>query len=198
MSSALYLVVVDEASTIFLEIEEPSSPSRHPGKGTSISLSILPSECSLSAIGKMEALAVVGVVSSIVQLVDFSSKILSTGIELYKSADGALADDMTVEQVTKDLIALDKSLNESIRATAASSCLTDETALKGLGEKCKEVSAELLGRLESLKISEKHKAWSTARQTLRGMWGKAKMDAMVQTLDMIKQQLNLRLLVSLR
>ena len=104
----------------------------------------------------MEALAVVGVVSSIVQLVNFSSKILSTGIELYKSADGVLANNMTVEQVTKDLIALDKSLNESIRATAESSCLTDETALKSLAEKCKEVSAELLGRLESLKISEKH------------------------------------------
>lgn len=146
----------------------------------------------------MEALAVVGVVSSIVQLVDFSNKILPTGIEIYKSADGTLADNMTVEQVTKDLIALDKSLNESIRASAESSCLTDETALKSLAGKCKEVSAELLGRLESLKASEKHKSWSAVRQTLRGMWGKAKMDAMVQTLDTIKQQLSLRLLVSLR
>lgn len=64
-----------------------------------------------------EGLAVVGVVSSIVQLVDFSSKILSTRFELYKSADGALADNMTVEQVPTDLIALDKGLNESIQAS---------------------------------------------------------------------------------
>lgn len=64
-----------------------------------------------------EGLAVVGVVSSIVQLVDFSSKFLSTRFELYKSADGALADNMTVEQVTTDLIVLDKGLNESIQAS---------------------------------------------------------------------------------
>ena len=57
-----------------------------------------------------EGLAVVGVVSSIVQLVDFSSKILSTRFELYKSADGPLADNMTVEQVTTDLIALGQRL----------------------------------------------------------------------------------------
>lgn len=147
----------------------------------------------------MEALATVAVVSSIVQLVDFSIKLLSDGVEMHKSADGALSGNALVEQVTMDLVALDEGLKRSIQTPGQTLCLSeDEAALQVLAEKSKEISMELLTRLGGLKLSDKRSAWETVRKTIKGMRGKAKTDAMVQNIDYIKKQLDSRLLVSIR
>ena len=147
----------------------------------------------------MEALATVAVVSSIIQLVDFSSKLLSDGIEMYESADGVLGHDALVEQVTMDLVALDEGLKRSIQTPGQTLCLSeDEAALQVLAEKSREISMELLTRLGGLKLSDKRSAWETVRKTIKGMRGKAKTDAMVQNIDYIKKQLDSRLIVSIR
>ncbi len=58
----------------------------------------------------MEALATVAVVSSIVQLVDFSSKLLSNGAKIYDLVDESLTKNATVEQITKDLLPLNEKI----------------------------------------------------------------------------------------
>ncbi len=62
----------------------------------------------------MEAIAVIGAVSSIVNLVDFISRLLSNSIKIHSSAHGELSDHQTVGQITKDLVGLTQGLEKSI------------------------------------------------------------------------------------
>ncbi len=55
-----------------------------------------------------------GNINSTIQLVEFSGKILSTGVELYCSKDEALAESTTVEEATKDLLDLGKRSSSPI------------------------------------------------------------------------------------
>lgn len=50
-------------------------------------------------------------------------------------------------------------------------------------------------RLDGLKLSDKRTPWNTARKTLKAMKEQARTDAMVQSLDTVKQQLDVRLLI---
>jgi hypothetical protein len=54
----------------------------------------------------MEVLATVGLVGTIVQLVDFSGKLVSTTMEFYWSASGTLMENIDIETVVVDLCAL--------------------------------------------------------------------------------------------
>lgn len=147
----------------------------------------------------MEPLTILGVVSSIVNLVDFSARILSTGVEIYKSSSGALSENVTLEQVTKDLLALSHSLKRSMEIeTWEFTDPENDRAIKLLCKSSNRVAGELLIWLEHLKDHSKQKPWDIARQSLRAVMGKSKTEHLAQTMNAIKQQLDLRLSTSLR
>lgn len=147
----------------------------------------------------MEPLTILGAVSSIVNLVEFSARILSTGVEIYKSSSGALSENVTLEQVTKDLLALSHSLDRSMETeTWEFTDPENDRAIKLLCKSSNRVAGELLIWLEHLKYHGKQKPWNIARQSLRAVMGKSKTEHLVQTMNEIKQQLDLRLSTSLR
>jgi hypothetical protein len=54
----------------------------------------------------MDPLAALSLAGTIVQFVDFGSKLLATGRELYKSTNGSLTVNDEIELVTSDLLAI--------------------------------------------------------------------------------------------
>jgi hypothetical protein len=64
----------------------------------------------------MEALVALGLVGNIVQLVDFSGKLISKSIQLHHSYDGALVENVDVESAAKQLQSVQKPLLVVARA----------------------------------------------------------------------------------
>lgn len=61
----------------------------------------------------MDPLTIIGLVGNIVQLVDFSGKLISKSTELYQSSEGALAENIYTETVTNHLDLLNNKLKNA-------------------------------------------------------------------------------------
>lgn len=147
----------------------------------------------------LDALTAVGLAGNIIQFIDFSIKLVSKSREIYKSADGALIENKHLEETTTDLNQIQNTLRESLEAKLASNQFTqDEKALADLNEKCLEVAATLLEKLEDLKASSPRKRWKSLRQALKSVWSKEAVDSLSWTLKGLREEINTRILVHLR
>ena len=107
----------------------------------------------------MEALTALSVASSVIQFVDFGSKLLTRSRQLYKAPGGTLSEYVDVETLTSDLqtllISLRRQLpeNRSLK-TPEDRCdySEDDKALDTLCQRCVIIAEELLHRLAKLKV----------------------------------------------
>jgi len=147
----------------------------------------------------MEAIATFGAAVNIVQLVDFTSKLVSGGIELYRSADGELVEHSELQKITTSLSALAQNVNESLLSLKEDRQPTrQELEQVRLGNECTQVASELIGALESLKVGGKAGKWKVVRQALLTVWHKDKIDALERRLDRFRQELIADILGTLR
>ena len=103
--------------------------------------------------------------NSIVQFVDFSSKLLSESKEIYRSVNGTTAKNCDLEIIVQDLAAA--SLPLADRSPEDRSL--DET-LARLAKACNNVAGDLLSELTKLKAPESHRKWKSAYQALTSVW----------------------------
>jgi hypothetical protein len=113
----------------------------------------------------METLAIIGLVGNIVQFVDFSGKLIAESRELYKSSEGALAENIDTETATKHLLMLNKKLKDAATATG-------DVTLQSLCESCHTVAIKLLGALDKVKVKGGQQKWKSIRKALRSVWSK--------------------------
>jgi hypothetical protein len=147
----------------------------------------------------LEPLATLSLAGTVVQFVDFGSRVLSKGHQIYRSVDGALSENIELETVTADLIELNTRLKRSLRPAGTIGCFSKtEQALEDVCNGCRGVSEELLVRLNGLKVQGKRRRWKSLRKALKTVWTKADIDATAGRLAMFKNQLELQILVSLR
>ena len=95
----------------------------------------------------MDPITAVGLVGTVVQLIDFSSKIVSKSTELYRSGSGVLAENADIETVTAHLSKLNTQLKQS---TAVG-----DPDLQVLCRACGDVADQLLAALAKLKVTGK-------------------------------------------
>jgi hypothetical protein len=101
----------------------------------------------------LDRLAALSLVGTVLQFVDFGSKIISNGHHIYRSADGALSETIELEIITTDLAELNTRLRQSLRLAGMIGCLNKtEQTLEDLCNGCRSVSKELLMRLNGLKV----------------------------------------------
>ena len=62
---------------------------------------------------KMEPLTIIRLVGNIVQFVDFSGKLISKSTELYRSGEGALAENIDTETATTHLVWLKQQASKN-------------------------------------------------------------------------------------
>lgn len=146
-----------------------------------------------------EAVAAFGVAANVVAFVDFGTKVFAAGFSLRKSAHGALDNNETHEQVTKDLSKLITDLRKSIAASSAPRQLTtNEIELLELAKQCNAAATKLLEALEKLKVQGKRGKWNCFKAALKSVWKDSEIEDMQTSIDRIKQQLILRILASFR
>ncbi|KAI9853263.1 MAG: hypothetical protein M1824_001460, partial [Vezdaea acicularis] len=139
----------------------------------------------------MEALAIIGLVGNIVQFIDFSGKLISKSTELYRSSEGALAENIDIETITKHLLTLNKSLEDTTNASS-------DAALERLCASCNTVANELLMALDKVKLKSGQQKWKSLRKALQSVWSKEKIMKLDQQLAGFRDELNLHLTADLR
>jgi len=139
----------------------------------------------------MEALAAISLIGNVVQFVDFSSKLVSGSVQLYRSAQGALEDNIDTETATKHLLLLNHGLQDS--ATSAG-----DGPLKSLCGSCHAVATELLEALAKLKVQGKKQKLKSIKMALQNLWSKEHIARLEGRLAKIREELNLHITVSLR
>lgn len=148
----------------------------------------------------MAGLEALSLAATVVQFVDFASKLVSKGYHVYRSADGALPHSLEMEAVAKDLSHLTVRLQSRGSLSNPSALTEDERALEELAEKCNEIATTLLSRLDKLKVKkeERHRGWKSVRQALKSVWNKKELDDLAQRLFSYRNQLQFSILLSLK
>ena len=145
----------------------------------------------------LEALAALSLASSIIQLVDFSGKLLKNGYDAYKSTNGADYERTQIACRVADLQTASQNLRASSTGSSASS---DEKLLLRLATESDEISKKLLGMLDGLKVQHKGLArtFDSARKQFKAAWKSEKMSTLERELERIQKQVNTCLLNILR
>ncbi|KUJ12838.1 uncharacterized protein LY89DRAFT_699451 [Mollisia scopiformis] len=139
----------------------------------------------------MDPLTALGLASNIIQLIQFTSDLVSKGREIYNSADGSLVENLELETIAQSL------QNLSIDILPSHSSRTDKQ-LVDLCKKCNEISQELVKAITAVKANGPDKKWDSFRQALSSVWNQKAIDALSARMERYRSQLDTTLLVSLR
>ena len=153
----------------------------------------------------MDPLTAFSVAGTVIQFVDFSSKLLLGAHGLYKSTSGVLTANQELELVTNDLRGVIRKL--SILATQSSPGQDEEDrklqeSFVEIRDEATRLATELMTKLERLKVKEDLKghqrAWASLFKAVESAWTRDELHEMRLKLKTLKEAMESRLLFSLR
>ncbi|KAI0385919.1 hypothetical protein F5Y04DRAFT_160000 [Hypomontagnella monticulosa] len=116
----------------------------------------------------MEPLSALSLAGNVIQFIEFTTKLLSTSIEVYRSAEGASNDHLTLGEICGQLSGLSGRLRASKVNHRESA---SELALRDIADLCNADCARILAVLNDLKVKEgSHRAWNSFRHALKHAW----------------------------
>jgi hypothetical protein len=151
----------------------------------------------------LDPLTGLSLAGTVVQFVDFSTKLLTKSYELYKSKNGCLRVNEELEEVTLSLKMLALKLKRPLTLGDAK----DEGAegLRKLCDACIAIADEMVEKLDWVKIHAKSGSLRSMKEALRAAFkdGSQKdpageLDSLVKRLQMYENALRTRILVDLR
>lgn len=147
----------------------------------------------------MDPMSALGLAANVIQIVDFSSRLMTATYEIYNAADGQLVEHSELGFITRCLTTHIQDLDESLKAKKLKTCLSQSDRDQArLGLECKDVALELLAALNELKAQGKHKRWRSFRQALLTIWYKGRIEAFERRLNRFRQQLIVDVVAKLR
>ena len=153
----------------------------------------------------MDPLTAISLASAIVQFVDFSSKLIAEGRQIYQSIEGASRANLRTEDITNHIDSLNKHVLRTNRRYSQTGVTSEsETALRDLVTACRTVADDLLSLLNKLKV-DKHtigaqRKLETVRKAVltQRSKNKDKIKNLEDQLDNIQKQINRRLVTMIR
>ncbi|KAI1087973.1 hypothetical protein F5B19DRAFT_473206 [Rostrohypoxylon terebratum] len=138
----------------------------------------------------MGALAALGLVSNIVQLIDCGFRVISLAKELHESGEEATYSNMNSGFLAQEMRELSLKLMKQLPASDLSD---DEKALSRLTDQCSRLSNKLLVLLDDLKIKKPGSKVDIVMGVLRNMRKKKERDQLEADLNNCGQQLNIQI-----
>ena len=139
------------------------------------------------------------IAANVIQFVDFACKVLNTGHQMYKFQNDSTQENRELEYLGADLKKVAESLDASLGDSQLHHNLSpDESQLQQLAEHCKTICVELLEALEKLRGSGQPRKWRTLLVALKSVCGEGKIEALQRRIEQCRQELIIRLLLSLR
>lgn len=136
----------------------------------------------------MDPLTAFSLACGVIQVVDFSTKVVEKCRQLYK--DGALSQNMEAEEMATQLTQLRVDLELPKHR--------DQDELLRLGEKCSAIAEDLLKELQKVKYSGPRRKREVLGKTIKAIWKKSAIEDIQKRLDDCREILNHRVLIDLR
>ena len=142
----------------------------------------------------MDPTAAFSLACGVIQVVDFSMKVLAKCKEFYDH--GALSEHQEVEGITKHLTNL--RIGVSPPQSSGTTQTPDDRGLLDLAKTCSETAEQLVAKLQSLKIEGSHKKRQAVFKTLKAFREKRGIHDLEKRLDNHRSALNTKILINLR
>ncbi|KAL5331546.1 hypothetical protein ACEPPN_001080 [Leptodophora sp. 'Broadleaf-Isolate-01'] len=136
----------------------------------------------------MDPLTAISLASSIVQFIDYSTKLIHGAKEIYGSVTGATEENYRLENVTAEMQTL--SLKLLPRQDAQQT--EDEQALSRLAAECKILSDQILALLKSIKPKDFNSKSQSVWAALKSKWNEREKQELEERLKNCQSQLELQ------
>jgi len=136
----------------------------------------------------LTGLEVLSVASAVIQIVDFSCKLISQTQEIYRSASGATKDNVTSNEITKDINALYQDLTRKSQTFQPSS--PDDIALVNLVDSCEREADALLRLLGELEVPPNATQWKSFKAAFKSARKQGKVKDIETRLLKIQRQID--------
>ena len=147
----------------------------------------------------MDPLTAFSLACGVIQVVDFSTKIVVKCRQIYK--DGASSEYNEIESMTRSLTDLttDLRLPSTIQSPGSAPQLYhDDQELLKLAQQCSETATELINELKKLSIQGRHRKRDAFRKAVKGAWKHSAIEAIQKRLEHYRRTLDTRILINLR
>ncbi|KAH8744856.1 hypothetical protein BGZ57DRAFT_778706, partial [Hyaloscypha finlandica] len=155
----------------------------------------------------LDPMSALSVAAAVVQFIDYGTKVVSKGKELYKSPDGALYENVELEAASCRLQSLSRKMLASLHPEQLGALSEAETALENICHGCNEVSKLLVSRLEDIQLpkdladpddsdgnnafrEKAQRKWHSFRQALKTVWSKKEIDEIADRLARLRTELD--------
>ena len=151
----------------------------------------------------LDPLSAVGLCASILQFVEFVTKLISVGDEIHKSTHGTIVEHLELEVVTQTIISLNgqiSGLNEEFQTgrSLRDNVLSADRDIEQLGAACNTVAGELLEALDRLKAKGPRAKWNSMAHAIKTVWAKGRIESLRTRLEGFRSVIQTALLISLR
>ncbi|KFA80366.1 hypothetical protein S40288_10153 [Stachybotrys chartarum IBT 40288] len=144
----------------------------------------------------MDPLSAIGLASSLVQLITFTTDVVSKGREIQRSASGSSIENADVEAIARSL----QHQSRRIAAQASGRRFASGTN-EDLGILCNEVrtiAKDLIDTIDRLKTNGQASRWTSLHQALKSVWKEKDIDDFVHRLELYRRQIDSLLLTHLQ
>jgi hypothetical protein len=158
----------------------------------------------------MDPLSALSLAGTVIQFVDFGSKLISQGYELYKSTNGQLAADEELQLVISDLrdvILRIQGANVITPLHPSTSTMIDSssshsTSFARICVEAVEVARVILTKLDDFKIdsnikSSKSRKLETFHQIFKRLWSNNELNQLQERLKILKDEIDSSILVAM-
>ena len=147
----------------------------------------------------MDPLTAFSLTCGVIQVVDFSTKIVVKCRQIYK--DGATSENKEIESMAGHLtsLATDLKLPSAIQNPGSANQLYhDDQELLKLAEQCSETATELMNELQKLSLQRQQRKRDAFRKAVKVVWKKDAIENIQKSLECYRRTLDTRILISLR
>ena len=136
----------------------------------------------------MDPVSAIGLASSILTFVEFSSKLVKGIYEVAGSANGVTEENAHIGVVMQDL----EDVTDAIEVDFKGSSKQEKDLIK-LASKCAVLSRDLQKTLKSVKVQRGNVRWQTIKAAWKTLTKKDKIENMEKTISQYRDELMLRL-----
>jgi hypothetical protein len=145
----------------------------------------------------MDPVTAFSLACGVIQVVDFSLRLLSKSKEVHEK--GSLVENDNLEYLTRHLSALELELQTPLNHNSHGRTQPqDEQDLKQLADKCSETAQTLLTELAKLKVSDPKRKRQMIKVTLRAILKRSTLKEIEGRMNSYRDMLNTKILVELR
>ena len=144
----------------------------------------------------LDPFSALSLTGNIVQLVDFSGRVVAHVVELYKSSSGLIKEHIELSASARSLKQTANTLSKEFSQNGASPA--EQQPLRDLIAACEGLADDLIRSIEDLTVDPKNRRWSIMRQTARAVSRKTVVHELVMRVGRVRDALNSHLLTTLR